>query len=344
MANTLGAARASRKAPTLSVQEPQAWRTFRVDFEDARQINNWNRTRSRRELRMALQGPVRQLVDDMVFVPAGVDEAAMPEVAGLLDAIEARICPPGDSDVDRINFRQAQQEPGEGVMEWLGRCRSLFARANPAVPHNALDGNRTIIDQFILGMTSVYMKTRTWERRPATLTDAGNFAVNLEAGQRVVSGAKPGQDPKIAAVQSEDRAVAATGKAGPCFFCGRTNHQLRDCRELATFKKKYEEDKGRRGQGRRGQVGRGRFSAQGSFQWRRDEQAGRGGRGRGGATGKRGGRRAAALSSSPTDSERTENLLRKLDLNKEPMTASVGAEADETEAAWQQYYSMSGNE
>jgi hypothetical protein len=342
--NTLGAARASRKAPTLSVQEPQAWRTFRVDFEDARQINGWNRTRSRRELRMALQGPVRQLVDDMVFIPAGVDEAAMPEVAVLLNAIEARICPPGDSDVDRINFRQAQQEPGEPVMEWLGRCRSLYARANPAVPHDQLDGNRTIIDQFILGMTSVYMKTRTWERRPANLTDAGNFAVNLEAGQRVVSGTRAGLDPKVNAVQQENHEVAATGKMGPCYFCGRTNHQLRDCRELTALKKKYEEEKGRRGQGRRGHVGRGRFS--GSFQWRRDreDQAGRGGRGRGGFAGKRGGRQTAAMAPSSTDSERAENLLRKLDLNREPVAASVSTEAADTEAAWQQYYSLSGNE
>jgi len=351
MGNALRQNRDSRRAPTLAVQDPREWRAFRRDFMDAVAINRWDHTRARRELRMALQGPVRQLVEDIDFVPDPLPAplVAMPAVDGVLDTIEARICPPGDSDVHRINFRHSCQEPGESVMEWLGRCRSLFARSNPEVPAEQLDGNRFIIDQFVLGLTSTYMKTRTWERRPNTLTDAGNFAVNLEAGQQVITGQapRPGQDPRVNALQPENpHFIAAVGKTGACFFCNRTNHQLKDCRDFASFKKRYEEERGRRGQNKKSNFGQGKFSAQGSFKWRSDENgARRGGRGRGGPAGRRGGRQASAVgpadgqAEGSTNGDRAGNLLRTLDLNREATVANVGPQKDPADEAWAQYYS-----
>ncbi len=259
---------------------------------------------------MALQGDARVLCEDIDFVPIG---PVVPPLAPVLDLLQARFCPPGDSDVMRVDFRSAKQEPGEPVQIWMGRCRSLFVRAHPDVLAEDVDIQRYLIDQFILGMADPYMKTRTWERRPATLADAGNFAVNLAAGQQILSRQDNSSRPGANAIDAQ---VSAVGN--PCFFCKRTNHLLKECRDFALYKKKYEEDKIRKG-GKKTSFGRGKF--QGSFQWRKEDGAGRGRglpnrRGRGGGPNGRGRATSAAI-------DRGEELLRKLSLENDRPVAAV---------------------
>ena len=281
---------------------------------------------------MALQGDARVLCEDIDVLPAGVAAAAMPGVEAALDLMEARFCPPGDSDVMRVDFRSAKQEPGEPVQIWMGRCRSLFVRAHPNIFAADVDGQRYLIDQFILGMADPYMKTRTWERRPATLADAGNFAVNLAAGQQILSKQDSATRPAANAIDAQ---VSAVGN--PCFFCKRTNHLLKECRDFALYKKKYEEDRIRKG-GKKASFGRGKF--QGSFQWKKEEGAGRG---RAAAAAGRRGRGAGGRGRSASAIDRSEELLRKLSLENDRTVSAVQSDDGPRWSAYDED-SAAGNE
>lgn len=259
-----------RKCPEVSSVDPDDWRTFRARFENVVALNHWNAERARRELKIAITGPLAALLRDVTFVPDPVPAAGVPDVADLLDLIQNRLMPAADSDMVRISIMQAMQEEGESTQAWQARIRMLFKRGNPQVADDDLDGNRQLLDRFILGLKNQEVKQRTWESRPATLQAATNFALNVEAGQKILG---MGGAASLHAVTPKDQ----------CYYCDKPGHLIRDCRAL----KRDKVGRGRgaaRGGGGRGGGGRGRGAPRGSRGFSRGAKRGFFKPGRGRAT------------------------------------------------------------
>jgi hypothetical protein len=60
---------ANRKVPQLSSTDPEDWREFRNQFTEIAHLGGWDAERSRRELRIAIVGEARVMVEDIDLLP-----------------------------------------------------------------------------------------------------------------------------------------------------------------------------------------------------------------------------------------------------------------------------------
>jgi hypothetical protein len=272
---------ANRKVPQLSSTDPEDWREFRNQFTEIAHLGGWDAERSRRELRIAIVGEARVMVEDIdLLPPLGPGVAGHAPLQAALNELEVRFTPPAVGDVKRVEFLSAKQEPEESIRHWQGRVRSLYRRAHPGVANAIVETQRDLLDRFILGLFDDYVRTRTWEHRPLTMTAAGDFAFQMTSSQKMLStvalsGTKSpgggagvnaltnghnslinpyGINPALAASSSASTSngapsttegtegVHALHHRGACDWCGDNRHAIDTCRSFLAAR-----DKARRG-------------------------------------------------------------------------------------------------
>ena len=158
-----------------------------------------------------------------------------------LDNLESRFLTPAASDMARVDFKTACQKPQETVLIWHARLREHFIRAYPAV--NNVEQDRSLIDQFVMGITDPEVQQYVWDRREATYGAALDSATNRTASKNILSACRTGnranrmkQEPGIHALQQSN---VPYGPEGPCQYCNRTRHGKNDC-----FKRQSDEANG----------------------------------------------------------------------------------------------------
>jgi len=167
----------SKKLSILTSTKDIEWKTWRLNFHIVSRINGWNDLRSRREAASALEGAAKRAVSD-------IDHETIGDIQGLLDAYEERFVTQASSDLTRVTFMRSAQEHDESILAWHTRVRDYFLQA---YPHTLTHTNRTLIDQFILGLQDIKIIEYVWDFKPATFSEALRAANNKAASIAVVN-------------------------------------------------------------------------------------------------------------------------------------------------------------
>ncbi len=263
---------AVRKIPTYTeAEDPAEWTVWRRRFETICEIMAWPQERRVRELSAAMGGQAARAVADIPTAGRNYD--------AVVADYEARFITPAASELARSEFNAARQEPGESILEWHARIRSLFLRAYPG---QAADGvgaaGIPLRERFIKGLESDVIKEYVWDHRPAdyaaclasaqnkmaTLTmmaDAtgGTTKKKKDAAGSVsfISGAAKGKNAgQGGRASGASSGGAAGGLSTSCFLCQEKGHFLRDCpylgkaRASLTKKEGKKDSKGKKSKGK----------------------------------------------------------------------------------------------
>ena len=283
----------TRRPESFESGEGTEWLTWRRNFELLVPLNQWDgggdhderlrrRTRAKREARTSIKGRADQMVADIQ--PLEDNET----IAAFLDRLQRRYLPTAESNYAKVAFELAAQLPTESLLDWCGRVRQLFSRAQPNDAGGA-NNNNTLIRRFILGITNPIVKTHVLDHTPATLDAALDLAQNKAATEATVAGTI-GPNSKIAslgaptefglvnavndgtATPSTTQATAALRRRGMfpnsgivreprCWGCNSADHFLSDCPNARNGTNAMGRGGGRgswgRGRGARGRRGRG---------------------------------------------------------------------------------------
>lgn len=268
--------RSTKRLTVFSTGDDVEWKTWRANFTIVAQINNWNDERQRQEAAAAMEGAAKRAVSD-------VDYELMDNVTALLDAFEARFVTTAASDLARVTFLNSKQSAGETVLQWHTRIRDLFVRAYPG---QAINIARTLIDQFILGLSEAKVVEFVWDRRPATFAEALEQANNKMASLAVLANRRnPRTDAGTVQVKTEPglhMVGSYSPQDGQCWFCKQAGHQRNSCPMLTEAKRILQPNNGNSGNGGGPQRGRGRGGRGYGGRGRRNGGWNNGRRGRGG--------------------------------------------------------------
>ena len=266
----------SRRPENFSSGDGAEWLIWRQNLEVILTLNEWNtpetRERAKNETLASISGEAKRQISEMTS--AGDQET----VAVFLGRIQERFLPAAASQFAKSEYDGCSQLPGEKLIGWHGRLRTLFIRAYPAQAGD-LNDNDVVIRKFILGLSNSTIKTYVLDGAPVTFAAALERAQNKAATEATVAGSVP-PGGKIVAIDTPSTAQAnrnlrrrgpeaQMGPASPvqlCWTCGKAGHYSRECRSGgAASAGNAAVGAVRRGRGRgrgtragRGQTGRGR--------------------------------------------------------------------------------------
>lgn len=187
----------------------------------------------------------------------------------MLNAFEARFIPAAEGSLMRAEFRTTKQKPGESLLKFHTRMRTLFVRA---YPNEAIPINRHLIDTFVAGIADPAIKMYVLDRTPDTYAEALTHAQTKEANLLTYQASQGGA---VNAVT--DGVNAMQGEEKKCYICGSTSHFFRECPMLQKMQNLVvSASRGRGTSGnRRGQRG-GRWNRRGQGRGRGHQNTGRG--------------------------------------------------------------------
>lgn len=254
-------------------EEEMTWQNFRSHFVTVMETCEWNNLHSRRQLKIAMKGKAATLVSDL-----NVNDFA--NIQAMLNAFEARFVPAAEGTLIRAEFRAAKQKPGETLLQFHTRLRTLFV---PAYPNEPVGNNRHLIDTYIAGIADPAVKMYTLDRTPNTFMESLTNSQTKEANMLTYRASQ--NETNVQALEEGVNALRFGGAGaigGRCCFACSGPHLMADCPVMQKFKE-FTGSQGnptssnRRG-GNRGRGGRGR----GGRGWRGNGRGGGGSRGRGG--------------------------------------------------------------
>ena len=217
---------------TFSSGDSVEWIDWRQHYETLADHCGWDDDAQRRQLKAAMQGEAAARVRDIRVA----DHA---NIGAMLAAFEERFIPQAETMLTKAEFDQARQTPGEKLLDWHGRLRSLFMRAYPN--RNAANDDQ-LIRGFTAGILDPAIKMFVLEGAPDTYNAALTRAQNKEAmlltikqmGQ-VNLGANANRRGVHALSAPGETINFVGGAAGKdnrkvvCFFCRKSGHTWRDC-------------------------------------------------------------------------------------------------------------------
>ena len=302
------------KSKLVHLTEPtaEAWRAWRLHFENVATFNRWNAATAKAAIGTTITGNAISLIRGLDY---GRDDAAV-TLAQALDRVAARFVTPADTDRAAAEYETARMQPGESITSYHSRLETLHATAFPnmANPQN----DRTLITKFLTTMADGAVKTALFGVDAATYQAALAAANRVEA--RIITdrqknaagaglhaiGGGDGSPAKQARPANQNAPTGAdvggfvaairqlfNSPARPqgCHACDSADHFIRDCPYKDFYNKGIKQGENRarkrkRGddQGRPAQGGRGRAPSRGG-------QGGQGGRGGGKPPGGKGGKR-----------------------------------------------------
>ena len=208
------------KLRSLERIDPDEWRDWRIHFETAAETAGWQDLTQRRQIKLALGGEVAAQMRDLAIGNFGT-------AAEMLNAMEARIIPAAQGQAARAEYQAAKQLPGETLMRWHARLRTLFLRAYPGQnPVNNVD----LRENFISGIIHEGTRRGIYTANPANYQAALAAAQAEEATEvRLRRDAlKHGQgDPHPSGELHYIRNQGGTGEG--CYLCNQKGHFKREC-------------------------------------------------------------------------------------------------------------------
>lgn len=224
-----------RPRPFTNKPDEEEWLLWRKHFENVAKLNGWSVTQSKLALAASLTGQASAAVQD---ITTDDDSQTLQQV---LAAYEARFLPPSASQLARMTFDSARQIPGEDLLTYHSRLRTLWSRAYPTVADPT-----PLIRKFALGLQKAAVRLQTLRSAPTTYDSALQQALNEEAVQGVARAAAVGTNMAGPEPMEVDMVVDATtlpnksygtnngasvrrNVAPTCFYCRKENHIARDC-------------------------------------------------------------------------------------------------------------------
>ena len=111
---------------------PDEWMDFRSHFEVVARLNQYGNREARLALEAAFRGDAKARARNVLAAhrpPHGADDLQAGPVAAMLAALEALFLTAAATDATRAEFKRASQKETESIMDWHGRCQTLFRRA-----------------------------------------------------------------------------------------------------------------------------------------------------------------------------------------------------------------------
>lgn len=210
------------------------WLTWRRTFLLIAEAAGWNEAQKKIQAAACMEGPAATVVSH-------IDTAALATVAEVLDAYEACLMPAAAGEVAQQEFEVARQLPGESLLAWHSRLRTLFIRAYAnVVPETAIN----LRNKFSRGLIDPKIRLDVMNQRPQgyqeALTIAQRFHSNKIMNEQFIqqdSGLN-GDAHKVTVLKGDE--IDAMGNRNPgwkgkdnkkdvCWFCNRDGHQKRNC-------------------------------------------------------------------------------------------------------------------
>ena len=207
--------------------DPAEWQTWKINFRQLVWLNNWNHRHARLICATSLIGKAKESVQHINIQVNGDADANAPDFEGLLTEYDAVFLPAAHGDIARAALHNITQNPSEDINSWHNRCRHAYILAFPNVAD--LNANIALVDLFIKGLHSPYIKERTHSTRPQTYVEALAAAQNAEATALICQKDASTNKGVFHVVQHSSNGKSANDVK--CYLCD-ASHYLRDCPQM----------------------------------------------------------------------------------------------------------------
>lgn len=224
--------RGNTKIYPFNNDSKEDWESWKLHFRTTVRLNNFNNLECRLALVSAMKGKATTAVMDL-------DVDNYQNVGEMLEAYDRRFAPESASQLARAQFDQCGQQPGEIILDYHGRLRTLY---NKAYPNE--NGETILIRRFTWGLRKKEIRQQVMRAACNTYGEALEAAQNEAAVLKEVkmtemgAAAAPAEPMEIGAIQGGRKA----GPGDVCHFCDKPGHWKGECNLLKKAKRFVQEE------------------------------------------------------------------------------------------------------
>jgi len=148
------------------------WEDYKAQFELVAEINGWDRRTKAAYLAVSLSGPAQAVLGDL-------DKTQRTSYTDLIAALDSRFGTSNRTEMFRVSLRSRTRKPAETLPELAQAIRRLTRQAYPDAPISLRESIAK--DQFIEALTDPELRWKVHQAKAATLTEALDAAVEVEA-------------------------------------------------------------------------------------------------------------------------------------------------------------------
>ncbi len=174
----------------------------------------------------------------------------------LTEELNRRFNPLERASAYKIQFRSRTLRSGEDIMQYAHDLRRLVLKAYPN--HSSVVHDTFILDQFVLGLTSLDMRKHVQFNHPKDLNHALSLAIEFDSFhssiQELVRKPRPSLNMVRPAEDEEEDDDDPTAnlyamEQHVCFFCKSPGHLKRHCAKYQKFLQEKEMEEKKQGNG-----------------------------------------------------------------------------------------------
>jgi len=148
------------------------WEDYKAQFELVAEINGWDRRTTAAYLAVSLSGPAQAVLGDL-------DKTRRTSYTDLIAALDSRFGTSNRTEMFRVSLRSRTRKPAENLPKLAQAIRRLTRQAYPDAPISLRESIAK--DQFIEALTDPELRWKVHQAKAATLTEALDAAVEVEA-------------------------------------------------------------------------------------------------------------------------------------------------------------------
>jgi hypothetical protein len=170
----------------------------------------------------------------------------------LVQEMDRRFNPLERASAYKIQFRSRTLHHGEDIMKYAHDLRRLVLKAYPH--HGSVIHDTFVLDQFVMGLTSLDMRKHVQFNHPRNLNHALSLAIEFDSFHSSLQDSMRKPRPSVNMVRPADEEEPEDGETSAqvcalgnqdswgkspenrvCYFCGSPGHYRRNCAKYQKF-------------------------------------------------------------------------------------------------------------